>query len=187
MWQALAACYESIDRPLQAIKAYKRALIANIAYIEPSSSFGSTASASVTSSAGDLGAANTTNVFLDPELLYPIALLHEKQSELETAASYMELVLAQEEGPASIHPDELPLGNNEDDESGGGNGGQGTGVTVTTSKARMWLARWAFKQGELKRAMAFAEELCEDGFEVEEAKALGRDLRSRMEGRWGEL
>ncbi len=183
MWQALAACYESIDRPLQAIKAYKRALIANIAYIEPSSSFGS-ASASVTTSS----ASNpTTNVFLDPELLYPIALLHEKQSEFETAASYMELVLAQEEGPASIHPDELPLGavtGNEDDEGGGG---QGTGVTVTTSKARMWLARWAFQRGELKRAMAFAEELCEDGFEVEEAKALGRDLRSRMEGRWGEV
>ncbi|CAL8582358.1 Anaphase-promoting complex subunit 8, variant 2 [Xanthoria parietina] len=114
MWQALAACYESIDRPLQAIKAYKRALIANIAYIEPSSSFGS-ASASVTTSS----ASNpTTNVFLDPELLYPIALLHEKQSEFETAASYMELVLAQEEGPASIHPDELPLGTMKTNEGG---------------------------------------------------------------------
>lgn len=179
MWQALGSCYEKIDRPVQAIKAYKRALVANMAYIEPSSSFGS----SVTSSAGDLA----TNVFLDPELLYPIALLHEKQSEFEEAASYMELVLAQEEGPGSIHPDELPLGTSHLENEDDGAGGQGTGVTVTTSKARMWLARWAFKKGELKKAMEFANELCEDGFEVEEAKALGRDLRSRMEGKGGDF
>ncbi|KAL8846475.1 MAG: hypothetical protein Q9221_008441 [Calogaya cf. arnoldii] len=172
MWQALGSCYEKIDRPVQAIKAYKRALVANMAYIEPSSSFGS----SVTSS-GDLN----TNVFLDPELLYPIALLHEKLNEMEDAKGFMELVLAQEEGPGSIHPDEITSSQMER-ENEDGIGGQGTGVTVTTSKARMWLARWTFKNGELKRAMELASELCEDGFEVEEAKALVRDLRSRMEG-----
>ncbi|KAL8651752.1 MAG: hypothetical protein Q9226_004567 [Calogaya cf. arnoldii] len=181
MWQALGSCYEKIDRPVQAIKAYKRALVANMAYIEPSSSFGS----SVTSS-GDLN----TNVFLDPELLYPIALLHEKLNEMEDAKGFMELVLAQEEGPGSIHPDEISSSQMERDNEDG-IGGQGTGVTVTTSKARMWLARWTFKNGELKRAMELASELCEDGFEVEEAKALVRDLRSRMEangeGRWHDL
>lgn len=59
--------------------------------------------------------------------------------------------------------------------------GPGTGVTAATSKARMWLARWAFSKGDLRRAMELANELCYDGVEVEEAKALIRDLRARME------
>ncbi|KAL9628592.1 MAG: hypothetical protein Q9204_005793, partial [Flavoplaca sp. TL-2023a] len=191
MWQALGACYEKIERPVQAIKAYKRALVAGMAYIEPaaSSSFGSSIASS-----GEFN----TNVFLDPELLFPIALLHEKLNEFEEAAAYMELVLAQEEGPGSVHPDEISqvaeAGGDPVAGGGGGGGGAadtvasgeagdigGTGVTVTTSRARMWLARWAFSKGELKRAMEFATELCEDGFEVEEAKALVRDLRARME------
>ncbi|KAL8735009.1 MAG: hypothetical protein Q9166_001134 [cf. Caloplaca sp. 2 TL-2023] len=163
MWQALGACYEKIDRPVQAIKAYKRALVANMAYIEPSSSFGSSASS------------DYTNVFLDPELLYPIATLYEKMQDFEEAASFMEFVLAQEEGP--VHPDEVNLVAGEESEEGG----LGTGVTVTTSKARMWLARWAFQRGDTARAMELANELCEDGYEVEEAKALVRDLRARME------
>ncbi|KAL8884763.1 MAG: hypothetical protein Q9215_007262 [Flavoplaca cf. flavocitrina] len=180
MWQALGACYEKIERPVQAIKAYKRALVAGMAYIEPaaSSSFGSSIASS-----GEFN----TNVFLDPELLFPIALLHEKLNEFEEAAAFMELVLAQEEGPGSVHPDEISQGASQVAEGDGdpvaGADGDvgGTGVTVTTSRARMWLARWAFSKGELKRAMEFATELCEDGFEVEEAKALVRDLRARME------
>ncbi|MCJ1310379.1 Anaphase-promoting complex subunit 23 [Agyrium rufum] len=66
-------------------------------------------------------------------------------------------------------------------DSGAGTGA-GTGVTNTTSKARMWLAQWAFAHREFKRAMQLANELCQDGVEVEEAKALIRDLRARMEG-----
>lgn len=163
MWQALGACYEKIDRPVPAIKAYKRALVANMAYIEPppsvSSSFGS-------------GASDFVNVFLDPEIAYPIALLYERLGEFEEAKGWMEMVVAQEEGPLR-HPDEFVEG-----EEGGG---QGTGVTVTTSRARMWLARWALRSGEMGRAMELANELCQDGFEVEEAKALVRDLRARME------
>ncbi|KAI4131365.1 MAG: hypothetical protein LQ338_001250 [Usnochroma carphineum] len=158
MWQALGACYEKIDRPVQAIKAYKRALTAGMAYIEPSSSFGSTNT--------DPG----TNVFLDPELLLPVALMYERLGEVEETARYMELVLAQEEGPAD------PMGPEGEDEEA-----QGTGVTLTTSRARLWLARWAHGKGELSRAMELANELCEDGYEVEEAKALVRDLRARME------
>ncbi|KAL8828669.1 MAG: hypothetical protein Q9170_006500 [Blastenia crenularia] len=157
MWQALGACYDKIDRPAQAIKAYKRALVANMAYIEPTGSFGSSTS-------------DFTNVFLDPELLYPIAMIYERLGDMEEAASYMELVMAQEEGP--VNPD---LTEEELEE------GQGTGVTITTSRARMWLARWAVGREELGRAMELANELCQDGFEVEEAKALVRDLRARME------
>ncbi|KAL8808639.1 MAG: hypothetical protein Q9200_004168 [Gallowayella weberi] len=168
MWQALGACYQKIDRPVEAIKALKRALMAGMAFIEPSSA--SPSAAAATSSFGSGISGDFTNVFLDPEILYPIAMLHETLHDLDAAAEWMDLVVAQEEGPL-VHPDEQP--------DAGGTGG--TGVTVTTSRARMWLARWAMQKGELGRAMELAGELCQDGFEVEEAKALIRDLRARME------
>jgi len=90
------------------------------------------------------------------------------------------------------------------DDSGPGDG-FGTGTTATTSKARLWLARWALKQGDLDRTERLAEELCMDGYEVvslpalaaivrsmwrlmnlfplqEEAKSLVREVRGRREG-----
>ncbi|KAL9089670.1 MAG: hypothetical protein Q9165_005702, partial [Trypethelium subeluteriae] len=69
----------------------------------------------------------------------------------------------------------------EEDAGGAGAGGQGCGVTDTTSKARMWLARYEFARGGFTRAMRLATELCQDGVEVEDAKALVRDIRARME------
>ena len=155
MWQAVGNCYDKVDRPVQSIKAYRRALVAGT-YYDQGSSFGS----STTNGEGSPGV-------LDPEILYQIALMYEKMDELDEAASYMEMTLAQEEGP----------GEDDDDETKG----SGTGVTNTTSKARMWLARWEFARGGLARAMELANELCQDGVEVEEAKALIRDLRARME------
>lgn len=61
------------------------------------------------------------------------------------------------------------------------NDGFGTGTTATTSRARLWLARHAFKNNNLDRAERLAEELCMDGFEVEEAKGLVREVRGRRE------
>ena len=155
MWQAVGSCYDKVDRPIQSIKAYKRALVAGTCH-DQGSSFGS-------------GATNgeAPQGVLDPEMLYQIALMHEKMNQLDDAAWYMEHTLAQEEGP----------GEDDDDETRG----PGTGVTNTTSKARMWLARWEFARGGLTRAMELANELCHDGVEVEEAKALIRDLRARTE------
>ncbi len=155
MWQAVGSCYDKVDRPMQSIKAYKRALVAGT-YYDAATSFGS----------GTTNA-ETPSGIMDPETLYQIALMYEKSGEMEEAASYMEMTLAQEEGS----------GNDDDDEGRG----PGTGVTTTTSKARMWLARWEFARGGLARAMELANELCQDGVEVEEAKALIRDLRARME------
>ena len=155
MWQAVGGCYDKIDRPAQSIKAYQRALVAGT-YYDQGRSFDS----SSTSGEGPQGV-------LDPEILYQIALMYEKMDQHDEAASYMEMTLAQEEGS----------GEDDDDETRGA----GTGVTNTTSKARMWLARWEFAQGDLARAMELANELCQDGVEVEEAKALIRDLRARME------
>lgn len=56
-----------------------------------------------------------------------------------------------------------------------------SGPTVTTSKARLWLAQYALRKGDLERADQLAGELCQDGMEVEEAKALMRDVRARRE------
>lgn len=155
MWQAVGTCYDLVDRPIQSIKAFKRALVAGT-YYDHGGSFGS-------------GAMNreTPQGVLDPEMLFQIALVYEKMDQQEEAASYMEMTLAQEDGPG---------GDDDDDPRG-----PGTGVTSTTSKARVWLARWEFARGGLARAMELANELCQDGVEVEDAKALIRDLRARME------
>ena len=59
--------------------------------------------------------------------------------------------------------------------------GFGTGTTATTSKARLWLARHCVRTGDLERAERLAEELCMDGYEVEEAKGLVREIRGRKE------
>lgn len=62
------------------------------------------------------------------------------------------------------------------------NDGFGTGTTATTSKARLWLARYWWRHGDLNKAEGLAEELCMDGYEVEEAKSLVREIRGRREG-----
>ena len=153
MWFAVGSCFDKVGRPIQSIKAYKRALSAGT-YYDNSSSFGS----------------GTTNGVMDPEALFQIALMYEKLNDTTEAAAYMEMTLAQEEDP---------VGDDDDDDAT--RKGLGTGVTHTTSKARIWLARWEFARGGLPRAMELANELCQDGVEVEEAKALIRDLRARME------
>jgi anaphase-promoting complex subunit 8 len=65
------------------------------------------------------------------------------------------------------------------------NDGFGTGTTATTSKARLWLARYAWRQGDLDTSERLAEELCMDGYEVEEAKGLVREVRGKREGMSG--
>lgn len=155
MWEAVGMCYDKIDRPIQSIKAHKRALVAGT-YYDHGSSFGSSATNG-----------ETPQGVLDPEPLYKIALQYEKLDQQDEAAAYMEMTIAQEDGPV------------EDDD--GETRGQGIGVTKTTSEARLWLARWEFARGGLARATELANELCYDGWEVEEAKALIRDIRARME------
>ncbi|KAJ9640095.1 Anaphase-promoting complex subunit 8 [Coniosporium apollinis] len=156
MWQAVASCFGKIGKLENGIRAYKRALVAGAYYdAGGGSSFGGE---------GQLGGG-----VLDPEVLYQIALLYERLNDREECAAYMELTIAQEEGP-------------DPDEYDGSQGEQmGVGVTPTTSKARMWLARWEFMRGGYQRSMELANELCQDGVEVEDAKALVRDIRARIE------
>lgn len=160
LWMGMAQCFSRIGKISNSIRAYKRALVAG-SYYEASASFGS----------GDFSA--LAGGVLDPEVLYQIALLYERLHDMQECAAYMELVLAQEEGP--------------DYDEANPEAGTGVGVTNTTSKARLWLARWEYMRGVYQRAMELANELCQDGVEVEDAKALVRDIRARMERGRGDM
>jgi anaphase-promoting complex subunit 8 len=161
LWMAVGQCFGKVGKNMNGIRAYKRALVAG-SYYDPGagSSFGS-------GEASGLGGG-----ILDPEVLYQIALLYERIHNMNECAAYMELVLAQEDGP--------------DYDEVGSEGTGGVGVTATTSKARLWLARWEYMRGMYQRAMELANELCQDGVEVEDAKALVRDIRARIERERGD-
>lgn len=155
LWMAVGQCFGKVGKVMNAIRAYKRALVAGSYYdAGAGASFGS-------------GEAALGGGVLDPEVLYQIALLYERIRNMAECSAYMELVLAQEEGP---DVDEI-----------GSDGGGGVGVTPTTSKARLWLARYEYQRGMYQRASELANELCQDNFEVEDAKALIRDVRARQE------
>ncbi|ORY71641.1 anaphase promoting complex subunit 8 [Pseudomassariella vexata] len=178
MWMAVGSCLQRMGRNLDGIKALKRALLAE-SYYDTNSSFGSGGS-----SAGGLRGAH-----MDPEILLQIATMYDDMKEEDDARAYMEMCVAQEEGPSAnelgdsiqIHKDDGSDDDGEDRRNGGGLGGDGTGVTAATSKARMWLAQYAMRVQDWTTANRLANELCQDGVEVEEAKALIREVRSRME------
>lgn len=223
MWAAVGACYAKMERLDQAIRALKRALVAGTYYETetPQQSF----SASITSSQRSQKPKHTGRKLLDPETLFQIAGLHERQGEEDECEKYMDLCIKQELGATgkvisdaakerqkktrrerraaerraersqvenvgddvdfadgdtevlSSSDDQL-----EDMQEVEENDGFGTGTTATTSKARLWLARYWWRRGDLDKAEGFAEELCMDGYEVEEAKGLVREIRGRREG-----
>jgi anaphase-promoting complex subunit 8 len=215
MWQAVGSCYSKMGRVEQSIKALKRALVAGT-YVEsvsptPNNSF-NTSMSSQTSGRGDKQqkAATTARKLLDPETLHHIATLYERLGDLDEAARFMELTVAQETGSTgkrvakasaaarrygTVDGDDDNDNDNEDDatevlsdeseseddDPEAGADGFGVGATPTTSKARLWLARWAVRNGDLVIAERLAEELCVDGYEVEEAKGLVREVRGRRE------
>ncbi|KAK0635206.1 anaphase promoting complex subunit 8 [Bombardia bombarda] len=194
MWQAVGSCLQKMGRDRDGIKALKRALLADSYYDSTSSSFGST------------GAVDRM-AQMDPEVLLQIATMFDRLDEEEEAKAYMELCVAQEDGGASnakgggggggggglgnsvaIHRDSPGIASDDREDEGGGadrgggdGGHEGTGVTAATSKARMWLARHAMRAEDYSMANRLATELCQDGVEVEEAKALIREARSRMD------
>lgn len=192
MWQAVGSCYAKMGRVEQSIRALKRALVAGSYYEAGGSGMNSFTSSSMGGirlpSAGN-GNASSAKRILDPETLHQIATLYERLGDEAEAAAYMELTLQQETGQTndadgaegdglsgSRRGSSLTQQNDDMDEEQAG-----TGVTATTSKARLWLARWALKHDDLDRADQLASELCQDGIEVEEAKALMRDVRARRE------
>lgn len=136
---------------------------------------------------------------MDPEILLQIATMYEQIGEEEEAKSYMELCVGQEDGggPAGRDKDGAAVDassrthndspGESDDDGGEREEGrnEGTGVTAATSKARMWLARFAMRTSDYTVAHRLATELCQDGVEVEEAKALVREVRSRLDSSEG--
>ncbi|CAK7200991.1 Anaphase-promoting complex subunit 8 [Sporothrix eucalyptigena] len=188
MWLAVGSCLQKIGRPRDGIKALKRALLADANY----ESTGGSGSLSQ-------GGTNKSPGYMDPEILLQIALMYDQLEDHEEAKSYMELCMAQEEGEPDLgngdsvlHRESMgassrPAADDDDDyqdnggEGGGGGGNEGTGVTPATSKARYWLARAAFNDGEYQTAILLASELCQDGVEVEEAKELVRKAKAELE------
>lgn len=150
MWAAVALAYSKCNKIGNAIQAYKRALVVG-SQMDVGSSFGSSNSDPLAHAVG--GA-------LDPQILYEIAILYERDANNDEAAAFMELALEQEEGA---------------DE-----GDEGLGVTQITSRARLWLAKYSYSCGQWQRTMELANELCQDGVEVEEAKSLVKDVRARL-------
>lgn len=187
MWLAVGSCLQKMGRERDGIKALKRALLAD-AYYDVGSSFGS---------GGDLLGARGATGHMDPEILLQIAVMYDQLDEEDEAKAYMELCVAQEDGGVAaaaaanlgesvmIHNDS-PAGSDDyhdrDDKAGAN---EGTGVTAATSKARMWLARFAMRAADYAAANRLATELCQDGVEVEEAKALVREIRSILESAGG--
>ncbi|KAI1376452.1 anaphase-promoting complex subunit CDC23 [Hypoxylon crocopeplum] len=175
MWMAVGSCLQHMNRNQDGIKALKRALLAET-YYETGSSFGS----------GGLSG-SIRGAHMDPEILLQIATMYDTIGEEEDAKAYMEMCMAQEDGGVgdsqgdniAIHNDS-PGEASDDDNGNGGRGEGGTGVTAATSRARMWLARHAMRTEDYGTANRLANELCQDGVEVEEAKALIREVRSRM-------
>lgn len=168
MWQAVGACFAKTGKYGNGIRAYKRALIAGSDSLDDGRF-------SPGEAEGSIGG------IMDPDVLYQIALLYEQLGDQDECAAYMELTLAQEEGPG--YPDDVrsSLSQMQSYNPKYLERYHGTGVTPTTSKARMWLAKWEFVKGGYQRSMELANELCQDGVEVEDAKALVRDIRARIE------
>lgn len=180
IWQAMGHCLDKLSRWHQAIKSYKRALAAG-------------------SGRGALEGGLLNQISrprnLDPDITHAIALDYDKLNDTEEVRAWLELTLAQEDGIQERREAEngasflgasqmstRTVANEEEEDIGGG-----TGVTITTSKARLWLARLEFVRAtpeSYKKAMELANELCNDGYEVEEAKGLLKEIRGKMGDQW---
>ncbi|KOS18962.1 Anaphase-promoting complex subunit 8 [Escovopsis weberi] len=202
MWMAVGSCLQKMGRERDGIKALKRALLAD-AYYDVGSSFGSGGDL--------LGARSATGhmdpeillqiAFMYDQLdeedeakAYMELCMAQEDGGAEAAGNLGDAVKFHNDSPGGS--DDNPEQDGKKGESGGGGGkaksndaaggaggggGVGTGVTAATSKARMWLAKAAMRVADFTTANRLATELCQDGVEVEEAKALIREVRSRLE------
>lgn len=208
MWQAVGSCYAKMGRVEQSIQALKRALVAGS--LQPDDGQPGSASpgsgsrkildpetlhqiATLYERLGDEEeAAAYMELTLQQESGAPVneESRPESSSDSEDAAtSDADIEHSGDEDPdrlRRIRRTRKPtvkesFATQNDDSIIVSEGWNGTGVTATTSKARLWLAQYASRNGDLDRADQLAGELCQDGIEVEEAKALMRDVRARRE------
>ncbi|KAG5520004.1 hypothetical protein PMAC_001080 [Pneumocystis sp. 'macacae'] len=90
----------------------------------------------------------------DPVILLKLGGIFERIGDTDTAAMYYKQCITAEEDDV---------------------------ITLESSKAHMWLAKWEMSRGNLRKAEKYATEIMNGSFDLEEAKALVRDLRSRMD------
>lgn len=175
MWMAVGTCLQKLGRNQDGIKALKRALLADTYYESSNSSFGSA-----------VGFDRAALGRLDTDVLIQIALMYDNIDEEEEARAYMELCVAQEDGNVDNVGDNVAVQSEAQSEDGGDSAedkerNQGTGVTTVTSKARMWLAKYAMRHEDFAAANRLANELCQDGQDMEEAKAIMREARANLD------
>ena len=205
MWQAVGSCYTKMNQPMQAIKALKRCIVEGTYYDTPQSSFTSALSGhqekgiprmdpetlyQVALLYAGLGNMLEAKAYMELTVAQENGLPDTKTtSHLNPTAtgsgsgSDTEELDSDNEGARASRRQLAPsTSSRRHEEEDVEDGRRGTGVTATTSRARMWLAKFAFERGEFADAVQLANELCADGVEVEEAKALVRDVRSRTEG-----
>jgi anaphase-promoting complex subunit 8 len=203
MWQAVGSCYAKMGRVEQSIQALKRALVAGSYYADDNPGAGARkvldpetlhqiATLYERLSDEDEAAAYMELTLQQETGGAPIGEGNESDEEEYSSASEQ---AAQSEGECSgddedgrnthsrrhhrkPRPRTSSFGMQQDDSTAEE---MWHHPTATTSKARLWLAQHALRNGDLDRADQLAGELCQDGMEVEEAKALMRDIRARRE------
>ncbi|OAA58955.1 anaphase-promoting complex subunit Apc8 [Niveomyces insectorum RCEF 264] len=189
MWMAVGSCLQKMGRERDGIKVLKRALMADSTYESAGGNFGG-------------NGRGVAPGHMDPEVLLQIALMYDQLGDREEAKSYMELCMAQEEGEPeanlgdsiALHRESTSMGgpgagggggvavDDDEGDGGGGTGNEGTGVTPATSKARLWLARFALNDGE---DLVATGAVCPERRRVSrrEAAGLGAVPRRRRGGR----
>jgi len=209
MWQAVGSCYAKMGRVEQSIQALKRALVAGSYYADdgaPGASPGSHTRKildpetlhQIATLYERLGDEEEAAAYMELTLQQESggAPVHDEGSDEDGYSSASENAAHSDFEAEGFGDDEdrnsrgrrrkprprtSSFGMQHDDSITSETWHHGTGPTATTSKARLWLAQFALRNGDLERADQLAGELCQDGMEVEEAKALMRDIRARRE------
>ncbi|KAJ5089058.1 Cdc23 [Penicillium argentinense] len=205
MWQAVGSCYTKLERLEHAIRALKRALIAGSYYTDdaaPNASPGVGARRvlepetlyNIASLYEKLGEEEEAAGYMEMTLAQESggALVDDEESDEneyssaseDAAQSDMEAEVSGDDASNTLHPrrrrkprtSSFAMQNSDSNVAETWHH-----PTATTSKARLWLAQYALRREELDRADQLAGELCQDGMEVEEAKAIMRDVRARRE------
>jgi anaphase-promoting complex subunit 8 len=210
MWQAVGSCYAKMGRVDQSIQALKRALVAGSLQPDDAGQPGTGASPGsgsrkildpetlhqIATLYERLGDEEEAAAYMELTLQQESGAPVNENSDAESSSDSESGIPSDAEIEHSGDEDsDRPQRNrrqrkprakaesfaNQNDDSIVSETWNGTGVTANTSKARLWLAQYASRNGDLDRADQLAGELCQDGIEVEEAKALMRDVRARRE------
>ncbi|KAJ5947978.1 Cdc23 [Penicillium verhagenii] len=209
MWQAVGSCYAKMGRVEQSIQALKRALVAGAYYAEGASGGASPGPGArkildtetlhqIATLYERLGDEEEASAYMELTLQQESGgapVNEEANSDEEEYSSASEHATHSDDNENSgddgddaprrrrrkSRPRTSSFAMQNDDSTAGETWHHGSGPTATTSRARLWLAQHALRNGDLDRADLLAGELCQDGFEVEEARALMSDVRARRE------